>query len=287
MIDNPQRIQAAGLNHAIRAARGEVIARMDVHADYAPDYLEKCVEVLDRTGADNVGGAARCRAKGAVQRAICRRAAEPARVWRGLVPRSRSGGLRGHAVSWGFSARGVRQGRAVRRRRRRSNEDAELNQRILQAGGRIFLSREIVVYYYPRDSLAATRAPVLPVRPGPRADAAEAPPLHPPASRRSLLGLVTWIVAAIVAPRFAGRGGARLRPRDRPRGRAPGPPPRGAGRRHLAGFPDHARLPRDRLRLRAVTVSVPAELVRRVTRRVWLAVEPCHTPRATGLLLHG
>jgi GT2 family glycosyltransferase len=32
------------------------------------------------------------------------------------------------------------------------NEDAELNQRILDAGGKIYLSKEIIAYYYPRDS---------------------------------------------------------------------------------------------------------------------------------------
>ena len=33
-----------------------------------------------------------------------------------------------------------------------TNEDAELNQRILDAGGQIYLSRDIVVHYFPRDS---------------------------------------------------------------------------------------------------------------------------------------
>src|SRR6185295_15203233 len=33
-----------------------------------------------------------------------------------------------------------------------TNEDAELNQRILAAGGRIYLSRDIVVHYSPRNS---------------------------------------------------------------------------------------------------------------------------------------
>ena len=33
-----------------------------------------------------------------------------------------------------------------------TNEDAELNQRILEAGGRVFLSRKIVVNYVPRSS---------------------------------------------------------------------------------------------------------------------------------------
>jgi succinoglycan biosynthesis protein ExoA len=33
-----------------------------------------------------------------------------------------------------------------------TNEDAELNQRILDGGGQIYLSRDIVVHYFPRDS---------------------------------------------------------------------------------------------------------------------------------------
>jgi hypothetical protein len=34
-----------------------------------------------------------------------------------------------------------------------TNEDAELNQRILESGGRIYMSRQIVAHYYPRESL--------------------------------------------------------------------------------------------------------------------------------------
>ncbi|MFW5740278.1 MAG: glycosyltransferase family 2 protein, partial [Myxococcota bacterium] len=36
-----------------------------------------------------------------------------------------------------------------------TNEDAELNQRILDAGGKIYLSRDIVAHYYPRASFRA------------------------------------------------------------------------------------------------------------------------------------
>ena len=37
----------------------------------------------------------------------------------------------------------------------RANEDAELNQRILEAGGTVYLSRDVVSFYYPRASLRA------------------------------------------------------------------------------------------------------------------------------------
>jgi hypothetical protein len=117
-----------------------------------PNYLEKCVEVLNRTGADNVGGAARCRAKGTVQRAVCAALQSPLGFGgasfrnadaEGYVDTLFPGAFRREI----FEKVGLFDDGAM------TNEDAEINQRILQAGGRIYLSREIEVYYYPRDSL--------------------------------------------------------------------------------------------------------------------------------------
>ena len=71
IIDNPEKFVSTGLNRAIRAARGDIIARMDVHTEYASDYLKKCVELLLKTGADNAGGPARTKAHGYLQEAIC------------------------------------------------------------------------------------------------------------------------------------------------------------------------------------------------------------------------
>src|SRR5579871_1265088 len=58
IIDNPEQFAATGLNYAIREAKGEIILRMDVHSLYAPDYIRACIEVLNETNADNVGGPA-------------------------------------------------------------------------------------------------------------------------------------------------------------------------------------------------------------------------------------
>ena len=38
-LGNPGRIVSSGLNRCIEQARGEVIARLDIHSTYAPDYL--------------------------------------------------------------------------------------------------------------------------------------------------------------------------------------------------------------------------------------------------------
>ena len=56
LIDNPGRIVSTGLNQAIRQARGQIIIRLDAHTLYASDYIKSCVQALESTGADNVGG---------------------------------------------------------------------------------------------------------------------------------------------------------------------------------------------------------------------------------------
>jgi len=56
IIDNPDRIQSAGLNRALAAARGEVIVRVDGHCILGQDYVEACVAALNATGAAMVGG---------------------------------------------------------------------------------------------------------------------------------------------------------------------------------------------------------------------------------------
>ena len=70
MVDNPRHIRPAGLNAAIAAARGEIIVRVDARTALSPDYVERCVEALERSGAAIVGGQMRYEADNARQRGI-------------------------------------------------------------------------------------------------------------------------------------------------------------------------------------------------------------------------
>jgi succinoglycan biosynthesis protein ExoA len=154
LVDNPARVYAAGLNECIRRARGDVIVRMDVHADYAVDFVRKCVEVLDRTGADNVGGAARPRARTFFQRCVAAALASPLGIG---GSKYRNADAEGDVESvWPgafrrevFERVGTFDPQAI------ANEDAELNQRIVDAGGRVYMSPEIVAHYHPRGSMRA------------------------------------------------------------------------------------------------------------------------------------
>lgn len=151
VIDNPERLQAAGMNRLIAEARGDLIVRMDVHCEYAPTYVRACVEVMQRTGADNVGGAQRARAHTRFQKALCAALDSPLGVG-GAAYRSpeREGFV--DTVFLGAFRRAVFEQVGVYDPRAITNEDAELNQRLLASGGRIYLSRDIEVHYYPRDS---------------------------------------------------------------------------------------------------------------------------------------
>jgi succinoglycan biosynthesis protein ExoA len=151
VIDNPDRLQAAGLNQIAKEARGDVLVRMDVHCEYAPSYVRACVETLEKTGADNVGGAQRARAKTTFQKALCAALTSPLGVGgakyrsadqEGFVDTVFLGAFRRRV----FETIGLYDPHAI------TNEDAELNQRLIANGGKVYLSRAIEVFYYPRDS---------------------------------------------------------------------------------------------------------------------------------------
>lgn len=56
VLDNPKRNQAAGWNTAICAAKGEVIIRLDAHAEIPSDFIENNMKLIE-SGEDVCGGA--------------------------------------------------------------------------------------------------------------------------------------------------------------------------------------------------------------------------------------
>jgi glycosyltransferase involved in cell wall biosynthesis len=149
MIDNPGRIVATGLNAAIRQARGDIIIRMDAHTEYAADYIQQCVEVLNETGADNVGGVPRVRRDDFRMRLF------------GAAYHSAfaCGGARSHdaeyegyvdSVFYGCWRKTTLEHLGMFDERFVRNQDDELNLRLIRAGGKIWQSSKIVSWYRPR-----------------------------------------------------------------------------------------------------------------------------------------
>ena len=154
VVDNPRGYAASGLNAAVRAARGDILIRMDAHSEYAPDYVRQCVAVLEETGADNVGGPARTRATGWLARAVA--AAYHSRFG--------SGGAKFHdteyegpvdTVPYGCWRRATLERAGLFDESLVRNQDDELNLRIIRGGGRVWQSPRIRSWYQPRGSLRA------------------------------------------------------------------------------------------------------------------------------------
>lgn len=152
LADNPGRIVSTGLNACIARARGEVVARLDIHTVFAPDYLARCIEALERSGADNVGGPWVAQGTGPMGAAIaaafqCRWVVGGARsrdqAYEGAVDTVYLGCWRREA----FARFGLFDEALVR------NQDDEHNLRLRLGGGRIWQSGTIRSVYHPRGSL--------------------------------------------------------------------------------------------------------------------------------------
>ncbi len=154
LLHNSARLQAAAMNLAIVRSRGDVIVRMDAHADYDEKYVAAAVSALRRTGALNVGGAVRLRANTQFQKALCVALESPLGVggsgaWNadraGFVESVWGGAFRRQT----FELVGLYDASA------QTNEDAELCQRIIERGGRVYQCRHVVNHYFPRKSFTA------------------------------------------------------------------------------------------------------------------------------------
>jgi succinoglycan biosynthesis protein ExoA len=67
LLHNLHKVQSAALNLILENCLGDIFLRADAHSDYAPDYIDKCVEALLSSQSLNAGGAQRFVAKSAFQ----------------------------------------------------------------------------------------------------------------------------------------------------------------------------------------------------------------------------
>ncbi|HLN06231.1 MAG TPA: glycosyltransferase family 2 protein [Acidimicrobiales bacterium] len=152
VVDNPRHIRPAGLNAAIAAASGEVIVRVDARTALSPDYVERCVEALERSGAAIVGGQMRYEAHDAPQRGIV--AAMTSRLGAGPAAFRREGGEARFVDTvylGAFRAKTIREMEGYDEWSG-GNEDAELAWRAQQFGG-VYLDPAIKSFYLGRAGL--------------------------------------------------------------------------------------------------------------------------------------
>lgn len=159
LMPNPRRLQAAGVNLAVRlhGAGRTWLVRMDAHAEYPENYVAGLLHHARETGATSV--VVPMVSQGASGFQIAAATAQNSVLGTGGSAHRHVGEGRfidhGHhalmAIDLFQQVGGYREDMP-------HNEDAELDVRLVKAGGRIWLEPSLAITYYPRrDPLALWR----------------------------------------------------------------------------------------------------------------------------------
>jgi glycosyltransferase involved in cell wall biosynthesis len=154
VVPNPSGGTAAGLNAAIAASRGAVIARCDAQSRFPRHYLRRAVEILAETGADNVGGTQAAEGTTFLSRAVA--IAQTTFLGVGDA-RYRTGGEPGpvDTVYLGVFRRAALERVGGFDESQVRNQDYELNWRLRATGGTVYFHPDLAVAYTPRSGLRA------------------------------------------------------------------------------------------------------------------------------------
>jgi cellulose synthase/poly-beta-1,6-N-acetylglucosamine synthase-like glycosyltransferase len=152
IVDNPEKDRAHGLNAAIRAAKGDLIVRVDARSVIGREHVSRIVRALLESGADNAGCVMKPIAEGLTQEAAGLSLSTPFGVGNAQY---RLGGKSGFVdqVYLGCYRRELFE--RVGYFDDTSpiiSEDSDMNQRIWAAGGKVYLDADIIAHYYPRET---------------------------------------------------------------------------------------------------------------------------------------
>jgi GT2 family glycosyltransferase len=154
IVENPSGRTAAGLNLAIARTQYSNIVRIDGHSEIPHDYLDLVLEILEQSGAVNVGGVMAAVGNNVFERSVAQAMRSPLGVG---ASRFHTGGVAGSVDTvylgafrkealiaiGGFDERFTRA------------QDWELNFRLRARGGLIHFDPRLVVTYRPRSSVRA------------------------------------------------------------------------------------------------------------------------------------
>lgn len=158
LLDNPKRIQSAGVNLAVQSFAGDALflVRVDAHAGYPPDFLQALLQAQAESGAEAVAVAMHAMAHTGKCFQIANASAQNGVLGTGGSAHRHQGARRfvdhGHHALFkldAFRAVGGYDESFTH------NEDAELDVRIAAQGGRILLAGDIIIDYYPRATASA------------------------------------------------------------------------------------------------------------------------------------
>ena len=155
LINNEKKIVSVGFNLALSISRADIIVRVDGHSKIEENFIENCIKVFDRVNADCVGGPTKHLSSSYTGNII--RIAQTSDFGSGGVP-FRKGISKGQyvdTVAFGAYKRSVFKKNGGYDEELIRNQDDELNSRLIQNNGKIWIDPTIKSSYYTRSSLSS------------------------------------------------------------------------------------------------------------------------------------
>ena len=143
LLNNEKRIVPIAMNIGIKVSKGDVIMRLDAHAQYPANYFSVLVKALETIDADNVGVLNKTPKTLAIGEVLSNKFGVGNSTFRLGVDKV----MEVDTVPFGCWKREVFDKYGVYDERLIRNQDIELNKRIVRGGGHIYIVPD--TYYLP------------------------------------------------------------------------------------------------------------------------------------------
>lgn len=205
LFENPHRTVPYALNLMIRNASGDVVIRVDAHAEYPNNYISTLVEHLYELNADNVGGVweTTAGADTSEAKAIVLATSHKLGIGNAAYRLGANQPIEVDTVPYGCYRKQVFDKIGFFDEQLTRNQDDEFNARLIKNGGKIFLIPSVRIKYYARRNLKSLRKmfyqygyykPLVGIKLGYPATLRQlAPPLF-------MLGLLLLFIGAMLSP---------------------------------------------------------------------------------------
>jgi glycosyltransferase involved in cell wall biosynthesis len=157
LIDNPEQTVPYAMNYGIKESKGDIIVRLDAHSVYPSNYISKLVYWLEKLDADNVGGVwDTMPANDSVEaKAIAYSTSHSFGIGNAQYRISKKDEpYQVDTVPFGCYKRKVFDKIGLFDTDLTRNQDDELNARLIQNGGKIFLIPDLKIKYFARENFA-------------------------------------------------------------------------------------------------------------------------------------
>jgi len=154
LLHNQQKIVPVAMNIGIKEAKGEYIIRLDAHSSYPKEYFSKLIKYHHKLNASNVGGIVNTDVKNKTIKAnsIKLVLSHPLGVGNSDFRVGVDEVKEVDTVPFGCYPKSVFEKYGLYDERLVRNQDIELNKRIINGGGKIYLVPDIECTYYAREN---------------------------------------------------------------------------------------------------------------------------------------